>query len=81
MGQPEVYDFLKANRTTWYTAKDISEMTGLSAGSVSVAMKSLRKSDLVEFKQIRTEGYLGAKRGTYAYKYKDELQTKLLLYF
>ena len=57
MGQSEVYDFLKDHREEWFTARQISEKTGLSFGSVSVALKGLRKTDSVEYKKIITEGY------------------------
>jgi DNA-binding transcriptional regulator GbsR (MarR family) len=81
MGQAEVFDFLKTNKESWFTAKQITDETGFSAGSVSVALKGLRKSDMVEFKIIKTVGYKGAKRGTYCYRYKGETQTKLMGYF
>ncbi|MGM5488385.1 MAG: MarR family transcriptional regulator [Nanobdellota archaeon] len=78
MGQPEVYDFLYSNSAGWFTVKEIAEQTDMSTQSVSVALKKLRKSDQVEYCVIKTEGYKGAKRGTYAYRYKREFQLSLL---
>ena len=78
MGQPEVYEFLKARRLEWFTARQIAEHTDLSLGSVSVALKGLRKTQLVEYKVIKTTGYKGAKRGTYAYRFKIDTQLTIL---
>lgn len=74
MGQPEVYDFLKERKLEWFTARQIADATGMSSGSVSVALKGLRKSEMVEFKTVKTTGYKGAQRGTFAYRYKKETQ-------
>ncbi len=80
MGQPEVYDFLKENKHKWFTAKDIMEKTEFSSGSVSVALRGLRKSDQVDYKIIKVDSGTGAKRGNYAYRFKREIQTSLLIY-
>ena len=81
MGQPEVYDFLKENKCKWFTAKEIMEFTTFSSGSVSVALRGLRKSDQVDHKIIKVDCGSGAKRGNYAYRFKSEIQTSLLIYF
>ncbi|MFO7711257.1 MAG: winged helix-turn-helix domain-containing protein [Candidatus Woesearchaeota archaeon] len=80
MGQPEVYDFLYNNSSGWFTVKEIAEETDMSTQSVSVALKKLRKSDQVEYRIIKTEGYKGAKRGTYAYRFKKEFQLTLFAF-
>ena len=80
MGQPEVYEFLKDRKYEWFTVKDICDATNMSNQSVSVALKKLRKSEQVVFKVIKTEGYKGAKRGTYCYKYKSETQLSLIVF-
>ena len=81
MGQSEVYDFLKDHREEWFTARQISEKTGLSFGSVSVALKGLRKTDSVEYKKIITEGYKGSKRETFAYRFKKEEQSSIVDFY
>lgn len=49
MGQQEIYDFLKANKTRWYTSKEISKKLKVSIGSVTNALKKLRNSRTVQF--------------------------------
>ena len=61
MGQQEVYDFLKKNKNTWYTSREISEALGVSIGSVTMSLKKLRKTNIIKFKNT-------GKRNTYTYK-------------
>jgi len=61
MGQQEVYDFLKKNKNTWYTSREISEALGVSIGSVTMSLKKLRKTNIIKYKNT-------GKRNTYTYK-------------
>lgn len=61
MGQQEVYDFLLKNKDEWFTSKDISEALGVSIGSVTMSLKKLRKTNLVNYKN-------SGKRNTYWYR-------------
>ena len=63
MGQQEVYDFLKKNKGSWFTSKDIAKIVKVSIGSVTSSLKKLRTSRSINFKESgRTNMYL--------YKYK-----------
>ena len=61
MGQQEVYDFLSQNKGEWYTSRQISEHLGVSIGSITMSLKKLRKTNLIEYKNT-------GKRNTYMYK-------------
>ncbi|MFH1649615.1 MAG: hypothetical protein ABIA93_03630 [Candidatus Woesearchaeota archaeon] len=61
MGQQEVYDFLRMNRKAWYSSRDISANLGISIGSVTMSLKKLRKSKLIDFKEA-------GKRNAYVYR-------------
>ncbi|MFT4312586.1 MAG: winged helix-turn-helix transcriptional regulator [Candidatus Woesearchaeota archaeon] len=64
MGQQEVYDFLKANKNTWYTSREISEKLNISIGSVTMSLKKLRKSKLLDYENT-------GKRNMFRYRFKD----------
>lgn len=61
MGQQEVYDFLKKNKSKWFTSKDISEALGVSIGSVTMSLKKLRKTNIIKYTNT-------GKRNTFKYK-------------
>ncbi len=61
MGQQEVYDFLCKNPDKWFTSRDISEELGVSIGSVTMSLKKLRKTNMIQYKN-------SGKRNTYWYK-------------
>lgn len=63
MGQQEVYNFLKENKSRWFTSKEISKETGVSIGSVTMSLKKLRKSQLIKYKNT-------GKRNEFHYMYK-----------
>jgi len=63
MGQQEVYEFLNRNSGEWYTSRQISEEIDTSIGSVTMSLKKLRKTDMIEYKQA-------GKRNTYHYRVK-----------
>lgn len=63
MGQQEVFDFLKKNTGEWYTSRQISEALGVSIGSVTMSLKKLRKTNMIEYKNK-------GKRNTYLYQVK-----------
>jgi len=50
MGQQEVYDFLKKNKTSWFSSKEIAKKLKVSIGSVTNSLKRLRESKQVLFR-------------------------------
>ena len=60
MGQQEIYNFLKRNKTKWFTAKEICKRMDISIGSGTNCLQKLRKSDFIGFKEspARREAYL-----------------------
>ena len=72
MGQWEVHNLLKENREKWFTARQISELLGVSFASVVNGVKKLRKSGLVEFRKVQsTSTQRGSFKDAYAYRYKE----------
>lgn len=65
MGQQEVYEFLASNRGEWYTSRNISDELGVSIGSVTMSLKKLRDTDMIEYKEV-------GKRNTYHYMVAEE---------
>jgi Mn-dependent DtxR family transcriptional regulator len=63
MGQQEVYDFLKDSEGKWFTSREISEELKISIGSVTMSLKKLRKSKLLDFQNT-------GKRNMFKYRYK-----------
>ncbi len=63
MGQQEVYNFLKRNKTKWFFSKDISKRLGVSIGSVTNCLKKLRESKAVNFKGTN-------RKNQFKYKFK-----------
>ncbi len=61
MGQQEVYDFLCKNPGRWFTSREISSALGVSIGSVTMSLKKLRKTNLIQYKNT-------GKRNTFIYK-------------
>ena len=51
MGQQEVYDFLKKNKDTWFSSKEIAEKLEASVGSVTTTLAKLRKQKDIKFKR------------------------------
>lgn len=51
MGQQEIYDFLKNNKGHWFTSRILSKRLGISIGSVTMSLKKLRKTNIIEFKK------------------------------
>ena len=52
MGQQEVYDFLRAHCDEHFTSRQIATALSCSVGSVTMSLKKLRKSKIVEFERI-----------------------------
>jgi DNA-binding MarR family transcriptional regulator len=50
MGQQEVYDYLRDNPGRWYTSRQIADALTISIGSVTMSLKKLRKTNIIEFK-------------------------------
>ncbi|MFT4310302.1 MAG: helix-turn-helix domain-containing protein [Candidatus Woesearchaeota archaeon] len=65
IGQQEVYDFLKTNKTKWFTSREISEQLNISIGSVTMSLKKLRKSNIVDFRNT-------GKRNMFEYRFKPQ---------
>jgi len=65
IGQQEVYDFLCNNRGEWFTSRDISQRLGVSIGSVTMSLKKLRKTNLIQFQNTGV-------RNTYKYMVEFE---------
>ena len=63
MGQQEVYDFLKKNRTKWFNTKQVTKMLKTSIGSVTNCLAKLRKSNQVNYRQ-------SGNRNEFEYKFK-----------
>ena len=64
IGQQEVYDFLKKNKGEWYTSREISDKLGISIGSVTMSLKKLRKSKIVDYQNT-------GKRNMFEYRFKE----------
>jgi len=58
MGQQEVYNFLKKNKSGWFLSKEISKRIGISVGSVTNCLKKLRKSKEISFKETERKNQL-----------------------
>lgn len=50
MGQTEVFNFLKKYRGQYFSAKQISKMSGLNIGSVTDSLMRLRRWKEIKFK-------------------------------
>lgn len=64
MGQQEVYEFLLANLGSWFTSREIAEALGISIGSVTMSLKKLRKTSIIDFKN-------SGPRNTFSYRVQD----------
>lgn len=53
MGQQEVYDYLKKNRSKWFTSKEISKKSSASIGSVTNCLKKLRESRAIDYRETK----------------------------
>ena len=65
MGQQEVYEFLVENSGEWYSSRNISDELGVSIGSVTMSLKKLRDTDMIEYKEV-------GKRNTYHYTVQED---------
>lgn len=65
MGQQEVFEFLEQHSGEWYNSRSISDELGVSIGSVTMSLKKLRGTDMIEFKEV-------GKRNTYHYRVPEE---------
>ncbi len=52
MGQQEILEYLKKNRTKWFSTKELSEKLHISIGSITFSAKKLRKTRFVYFKKV-----------------------------
>ena len=67
MGQQEVYDLLKKNRSEWFTSKEIANLLMASLGSVTSCLKKLRESYVINFKYGSKSG---SGKNAYIYKFR-----------
>ena len=51
MGQQEIYDLLKENKTKWLNSKEITEILDISIGSVTNSLRKLRETGAVKFRE------------------------------
>jgi hypothetical protein len=70
MGQQDVYDFLKNNKTKWMSARDISGGLKASLGSVTNNLKKLRESKQIYFRMNDRTIKPAGKKKIYEYKFK-----------
>lgn len=63
MGQQEVYDFLKENKSSWFTSKDITKKLSISLGSITMSLKKLRQTGLLHHR-------FTGERNSYQYRFK-----------
>ena len=69
MSQQDILDLCKANPDTWYTSNDFCEELSSSLGVVNNALRKLRRTGWLEFKESK------ASRGTknvFVYKHKPD---------
>ena len=50
MGQQDVYNYLKAHPSKWFTSKEISKGMNQSIGSVTICLKKLRNRAFISDK-------------------------------
>jgi DNA-binding transcriptional regulator GbsR (MarR family) len=50
MGQQEVYDYLVKHAGKWFTSREIADALQISIGSVTMSLKKLRKTNIIDFK-------------------------------
>jgi hypothetical protein len=70
MGQQDVYDFLRHNKSKWMSARDISACLKASLGSVTNNLKKLRESKQVYFRMNDRTIKPAGKKKIYEYKFK-----------
>lgn len=70
MGQQDVYDYLKENKTAWLSARDIAEGLNASLGSVTNNLKKLRESKQIYFRMNDRTIKPAGKKKIYEYKFK-----------
>ena len=63
MGQQEILDFLKEKSGEWLFTRDIKKKLNTTSNSIYKNLKSLRKSNIIDFKAV-------GKRKIFKYKYK-----------
>ena len=53
MGQSDVLNFFEKHPDRWFTSFEIKDNIGISHGSVTTALRKLRKYDLIEYEEKR----------------------------
>ena len=69
MGQLEILNILKKNENDWFNTTELSKLCKINESTVSTRMRSLRDSDSVYYRSVKTP--TGRKR-RFCYKYKNE---------
>lgn len=70
MGQQDVYDFLKNNKTRWMSARDIAGGLKASLGSVTNNLKKLRESKQIFFRMNDRTIKPAGKKKIFEYRFK-----------
>ncbi len=52
MGQQDIYDYLKKNTGKWFCSQELASALDISIGSVTMSLKKLRKTDMVEHRKV-----------------------------
>lgn len=52
MGQQDIYDYLKRHAGRWFCSQELADCLGISIGSVTMSLKKLRKTDMVDYRKI-----------------------------
>lgn len=51
LGQQDIYDYLVKHTGDWFSSHQLAEELGISIGSVTMSLKKLRKTDMVQYKR------------------------------
>jgi DNA-binding MarR family transcriptional regulator len=70
MGQQDVYEYLKKNKSKWLSARDIAAGLKASLGSVTNNLKKLRESKQIYFRMNDRTIKPAGKKKIYEYKFK-----------
>jgi len=71
MGQEDIIQFLKKNRSRWFCVREISNNIGSSCTSVNCCLSKLRKYSEVLHKTVRLKHSFGY-RNIPLYSFKDD---------
>jgi len=67
IGQQEINDFLKSDKTNWFQSKEIAKATDTEIASVTQCLKIMRNRNEIMFKEIRI---VSLNRPIFMYRFK-----------